>query len=84
MNSHLCRIKHLKLDDNLILTEGLKHLTVGLRTNNALDKLSLKYCGIDGQGAKYIQEILANIGSKLRSLKLQGNKKMDVGNQLGN
>ena len=37
-----------------------------------LDKLSLKYCGIDGEGSKYIQEILANIHSKLRSLKLQG------------
>lgn len=72
MSSPLCRLKQLKLDDNLIGTAGLKALTLGLRTNNAIDKLSLKYCGIDGEGAKYIQEILANISTKLRSLKLQG------------
>ena len=47
-------------------------MAMGLRVNNVLDKLSLKYCGIDGEGSKYIQEILANIHSKLRSLKLQG------------
>jgi len=41
-----------------------------LRQNKILDKLSLKYCGINEQGAKYLQEILANIGSRLRSLKL--------------
>ena len=37
------------------MTEGLKQLTLGLRVNNELDKLSLKYCGIDGEGSKYIQ-----------------------------
>lgn len=72
MLSPLCMVRQLKLDDNNILTEGLRNLTLGLRTNNVLDKLSLKYCGIDGEGAKYIQEILANINSRLRSLKLQG------------
>jgi hypothetical protein len=67
-----CRLKQLKLDDNSLLTEGLKQLTLGLRSNCVLDKLSLKYCGIDGEGARYIQDVLANIGSRLRSLKLQG------------
>lgn len=74
MNSPLCRVKHLKLDDNLIGSAGLKALSLGLRTNNIIDKLSLKYCGIDEEGARYIQEILANISTQLRSLKLQGNQ----------
>ena len=47
MSSPFCNIKHLKLDDNLILSTGLKQLVVGLRQNNVIDKLSLKYCGID-------------------------------------
>ena len=51
---------------------GLKFLTFGLRTIDCLDKLSLKYCNIDKTGAKWIQEIIANINSKLRSLKLTG------------
>ena len=55
MTSPLCNVKHLKLDDNLILSAGLKNLVIGLRQNNTIDKLSLKYCGIDGEGAKYIQ-----------------------------
>jgi hypothetical protein len=39
-------LRQLKLDNNLILAEGLKHLALGLRQNSTLDKLSLKYCGI--------------------------------------
>jgi len=70
VQSPFCRVLQLKLDNNLILSEGLKHLAIGLRQNKILDKLSLKYCGINEQGAKYLQEILANIGSRLRSLKL--------------
>lgn len=61
------------MDSNLIGTEGLKNLTYGLRTNSTLTKLSLKNCGIDEKGAFYLQEILANIKTKIRSLKLQGN-----------
>jgi len=76
VSSELTNIKHLKLDDNIIKTEGLKNLAVGLRSNNSLDKLSLKYCGIDGEGAKYLQDILANIKTRLRSLKLQGKLKI--------
>lgn len=47
MASPLCHVKHLKLDDNLIMSQGLKQLVIGLRQNNTIDKLSLKYCGID-------------------------------------
>jgi Ran GTPase-activating protein (RanGAP) involved in mRNA processing and transport len=66
-------LKQIKLDNNIIGTEGLKNLALGLRTMQTLDKLSLKYCNIDKNGTRYIQEIIANINSKLRSLKLQGN-----------
>jgi Ran GTPase-activating protein (RanGAP) involved in mRNA processing and transport len=55
VQSPACRVLHLKLDNNLILSEGLKFLAVGLRQNHVLDKLSLKYCGINGQGAMYVQ-----------------------------
>ena len=67
------KIKYLKLDDNLIGNKGLENLSVGLRTNPFVTKLSLKYCGIDAKGVKYLQDILANIHSKIRSIKLQGN-----------
>ena len=66
-------IKHLKLDDNLIGVEGLKNLSVGLRVNPSITKLSLKYCGITEEGVRFLQDILANISSSIRSLKLQGN-----------
>ena len=45
----------------------------GLAINSSLEKLSVKYCQIDSYGIKYIQEMLANINSKMLSLKLQGN-----------
>lgn len=66
-------IVKLKLDNNEIKNEGLAHLTVGLRQNSKIEKLSFNFCGIDKHGVKYIQEILANINCKLRTLKLMGN-----------
>ena len=53
--SPLINIKHLKLDNNLIGNEGLKNLTIGLRTNSSILKLSLKYCGINGKSVQYLQ-----------------------------
>jgi Ran GTPase-activating protein (RanGAP) involved in mRNA processing and transport len=41
------KLQQLKLDNNPILSEGIKNLALGLRLCNSLDKLSLKYCGID-------------------------------------
>ena len=67
------KIIKLKLDNNPIATEGLAKLAVGLRENSTVEKLSFNYCGIDPSGVKYIQEIMANINCKLRSLKMQGN-----------
>lgn len=72
------RIKYLKLDDNIIGNSGIENLAFGLRTNPHLTKLSLKYCGITEKGVKFVQEILANISSKIRSIKLQGNP---IGNE---
>jgi len=66
-------IVKLKLDHNCFGTEGLRNLTVGLSKNSSVEKLSLKYCKIDQHGARYLQEILANISSKIKSIKLQGN-----------
>ena len=48
-------------------------MSIGLRQNSVVEKLSFNYCQIDAKGVKYIQEIMANINCKLRSLKLQGN-----------
>ena len=67
------RIVKLKLDNNPLTTQGLANLSVGLRENSTIEKLSFNYCGIDARGIKYLQEIMANLGCKLRSLKVQGN-----------
>lgn len=63
----------LKLDFNEIGSEGLKQLAFSLSCNNTIERLSLNYCNIDAGGAKYLQEILGFIDSKLWSLKLKGN-----------
>jgi Ran GTPase-activating protein (RanGAP) involved in mRNA processing and transport len=49
------KLRQIKLDNNLIGTEGLKNLSIGLRSISTLDKLSLKHCNIDKNGARYIQ-----------------------------
>lgn len=66
-------IRKLKIDNNEIGDQGLGSLTVGLRQNGKIEKLSFCFCGITQQGTKYIQEILANITCRLRTLKLMGN-----------
>lgn len=63
----------LKLDHNLFGNAGLAQLTEGLAMNNTLESLSLCYCGIDNEGAGYIQQILSYYETKLEKLKLQGN-----------
>ena len=55
----------LKLNHNGFGTAGLVRLTQGLATNKILETLSLKYCGIDSEGAKPIQRIIACIDTKL-------------------
>lgn len=63
----------LKLDNNDIGNEGLANLAIGLRQNDKIEKLSFNFCGITQDGVKYIQEVLAHIKCKLRTLKLMGN-----------
>jgi len=62
-----------KIDDNEIKNEGLANLALGLRQNAKVEKISFNFCGINKEGVKYIQEILANINCRLRTLKLMGN-----------
>ena len=48
----------LKLDHNTFGTEGLSYLADGLSRNKFLQFLSLNYCNIDTDGARYVFEIL--------------------------
>lgn len=66
-------IVKLKLDHNCFGTDGLRNLTVGLSKNSTIEKLSLKYCKLDEHSSRYLQDILANINTKMKSVKLQGN-----------
>lgn len=79
LRSERNNVRKLKLDNNEIGDEGLGRLAVGLRQNNKIEKLSFCFCGLTALGTKYIQEILANIGCKLRTLKLMGNPLQNEG-----
>ena len=72
--AHKPTITKLKMDNNPIGNEGLAKLSVGLRQNPTIEKLSFNFCGITSEGVRYIQEILANINCRLRTLKLMGNR----------
>lgn len=49
------KLQKLKLDFNNIGTKGLSVLARGLCMNPHLERLSLNFCGIDSNGAKYLQ-----------------------------
>lgn len=68
-----CSLLKLKLDGNPIGTSGLHNLSIGLRGNSMIEKLSLKNCEIEQEGGRIIQIILANINSKICNLKLSQN-----------
>ncbi|KAL4466504.1 hypothetical protein ABPG72_000711 [Tetrahymena utriculariae] len=67
------KLQKLKLDFNNIGTKGLALLAKGLCMNPFLERLSLNFCNIDSNGAKYLQQILAYVDSSLHTLKLRGN-----------
>lgn len=69
----------LKLDHNPFGSEGLANLALGLSKNSVLNHLSLSYCNIDENGAKYLQQILAFIKTDLKELNLQGNQLKNKG-----
>jgi len=49
------QLEELRLDHNLFGTAGLKELARGLSKIKTLTLLSMTYCGIDEEGAKYLQ-----------------------------
>ena len=67
------KITKLRLDNNKIGLAGIAAISEGLRQNETIEKISFNFCAIPPEGCKYIQDILANLNSKLRTLKLQGN-----------
>eukprot|EP01017_Pseudomicrothorax_dubius_P005547 TRINITY_DN11426_c0_g1_i1.p1 TRINITY_DN11426_c0_g1~~TRINITY_DN11426_c0_g1_i1.p1 ORF type:complete len:323 (+),score=93.98 TRINITY_DN11426_c0_g1_i1:64-969(+) len=69
----------LKLDHNPLGTAGLAMLARGLCRNSKIQSLSLTFCGIDSDGSKYLQQILAFINSDLKELYLQGNHLKNAG-----
>ena len=51
----MTKLLKLKLDHNIIGADGLAILSQGLAQNDSIEKLSLNYCGITSEGAKYLQ-----------------------------
>ena len=74
-----CSLVRMKLEGNPIATEGLKVLSTGLRINRSLEKLNLRNCGINEEGGRTIQLILANIHSPLKTLKVCQNPLKESG-----
>ena len=74
-----CNVVKFRIDNNPIGDEGMKKLAMGLRIHPKIEKLSFNYCNLTVEGVKYIQEIIANIDCKLRTLKLQGNPLGNIG-----
>mmetsp|Transcript_9178 Transcript_9178/g.9129 ORF Transcript_9178/g.9129 Transcript_9178/m.9129 type:complete len:281 (-) Transcript_9178:36-878(-) len=66
-------ILSLKLDYNNFGDAGVELLSRGLRLNQTLFHLSLAFCGITGEGARYIMEIIINQQCNIKDLNLQGN-----------
>ena len=64
---------NVKIDHNPIGSEGMKHLSEGLKMNKDIRNLSLTYCNIDETGARYIFELLLFQGSTLEEIDLGGN-----------
>ena len=72
-------ISKLKIDYNEIGDKGLEKLAVGLRTNTTLSQLSLGYCNITSEGARFLLEIVINQKTQLKELNLQGNHLRNYG-----
>ena len=64
---------NVKIDHNPIGSEGMKHLSEGLKMNKDIQNLSLTYCNIDESGARHIFELLLFQGSTLEEIDLGGN-----------
>lgn len=66
-------ILKLNLSFNRFGTAGLEMLAGGLVMNQTLESLALNKCGIDAEGARFIQDILSFHESRLEYLSLDGN-----------
>lgn len=66
-------LKKLNLSFNRFGTAGLEMLANGLVMNPNIESLSLNKCGIDAEGARFIQDILSFHESSLEYLSLDGN-----------
>ena len=73
------KIQVLKLDHNQFGWYGMGYLAEGLALNSTLRLLSLTYCGMDAQAAKYIFEILIYTKSALEEVNLSGNQLGNMG-----
>ncbi len=69
----------LNLSYNKFGSEGLKNLSKGLSENGVLEQLFLNGCGIDYEGAFFLQEILSYHDSKIEVLSLTGNQLKNEG-----
>jgi Ran GTPase-activating protein (RanGAP) involved in mRNA processing and transport len=63
----------LKLDHNPIGSDGVRRLSEGMAINKTVQQLSLTYCDIDAEGARWLFEILIFTKSQLKELNLSGN-----------
>lgn len=64
---------NLNLDFNNTLTsDGVSGLAKGLKLNSTLQRLSLRFCGIDERGGKAISDILSFQKSSIKSIDLEG------------
>lgn len=72
-------ILKLKVDYNDIGDKGLEMLAAGLRINSTLTSLSLAFCNIGQDAARYLMEIVINQKGQLKELNLQGNHLRNYG-----
>ena len=63
----------LKLDYNDIGDKGMQTLSSGLRSNSVLTDLSLAYCNIGQESARFLLEIVINQKCQIKNINLQGN-----------
>ena len=66
-------INKLKIDYNDIGDKGMEMLAAGLRVNNTLSEVSLAYCNIGQEAARFLLEIVINQKTQIKDINLQGN-----------
>ena len=72
-------ISKLKLDYNDIGDKGMEMLAAGLRLNTTLNIISLAYCNISQDAARFLLEIVINQKTAIKDINLQGNHLRNYG-----